>query len=71
MIHKFKLFGKYIVLDVESGCVHILDKLSFEMLDLINFSNKKESLENILKHFKNMNSKEIENRLNEFFFFYE
>lgn len=71
MIHKFKLFGKYIVLDVESGCVHILDKLSFEMLDLINFSNKKESLENILKHFKNMNSKEIENRLNELFSLYE
>lgn len=34
MIHKFRLFDKNIVLDVNSGAVHIFDDLAFELLDL-------------------------------------
>ena len=34
MIHKFRLFGKNIVLDVNSGAVHLLDELAFELLDI-------------------------------------
>lgn len=35
MIHKYKLNGYYIVLDVNSGAVHVVDKLSFELLDYL------------------------------------
>ncbi len=38
MIHTFKMFDKYIVLDVNSGCVHEVDKLCY---DVINFLNVK------------------------------
>lgn len=41
MVHTFKMFDKYIALDVNSGCVHSMDKLCF---DIINFMN--------VKHFK-------------------
>lgn len=34
MIHKFKMLGKNIVLDVNSGAVHLFDDLAFELLDL-------------------------------------
>lgn len=33
MIHKFRLFKKNIVLDVNSGAVHLFDELAFELLD--------------------------------------
>ena len=35
MIHKYYLGGLYIVLDVNSGGVHIVDELTFDLLDLI------------------------------------
>ncbi len=34
MIHKFRLFGKNIVLDVNSGAVHLFDELAYELLDI-------------------------------------
>jgi uncharacterized protein len=43
MIHKFKMHGTNIVVDVYSGAVHILDDLVFELLDYY----KVESLEQI------------------------
>lgn len=33
MIHKYTLKGHYIVLDVNSGAVHLVDKLFFDLLD--------------------------------------
>ena len=33
MIHKYFLNGYYIVLDVNSGAVHVVDELAYEMLD--------------------------------------
>ncbi len=38
MVHTFKMFDKYIALDVNSGCVHDMDKLCY---DIINFLNVK------------------------------
>ncbi len=35
MIHKYFLNGYYIVLDVNSGAVHVVDKLFYDMLDVI------------------------------------
>lgn len=33
MIHKYKMFDENIVLDVNSGAVHVFDEVSFELLD--------------------------------------
>ncbi len=33
MVHKFKMHGANIVLDVNSGAVHVLDDLAFELID--------------------------------------
>ena len=33
MIHKFKQNGMYILLDVNSGGVHLVDELTYDMLD--------------------------------------
>lgn len=41
MIHKFFLNGYYIVLDVFSGGVHVVDKLTYDMLDSISPSDLK------------------------------
>ncbi len=35
MIHKYQLNGYWIVLDVNSGAVHLLDELSYRLLDLM------------------------------------
>jgi uncharacterized protein len=35
MIHKYTLFGRYILLDINSGAVHVIDKLAYDMLDHI------------------------------------
>ena len=36
MIHKYYLNGFYIVLDVNSGAIHIVDEISYKVLDIIN-----------------------------------
>jgi uncharacterized protein len=33
MIHKYEQGGKYIVLDVHSGAIHVIDKMIFDLLD--------------------------------------
>lgn len=33
MIHKFSLFDKFMVLDVNSGAVHVLDEVAWEVLN--------------------------------------
>lgn len=38
MIHKYFLNGFYIVLDVNSGAIHVVDQLSYELLDLVDES---------------------------------
>ena len=35
MIHKYYLNGYYIVLDVNSGAVHVVDELSYALLDYL------------------------------------
>ena len=46
-IHKYYLNNRYIVLDVNSGGVHIVDKIVYDILDYY----KEESLNDILKIF--------------------
>ena len=33
MIHKYKLLGKNIVLDIYSGAVHVVDDVLYDVLD--------------------------------------
>jgi len=35
MLHKYKLGGYNIVLDVDSGCIHLVDELTFDILDSV------------------------------------
>ena len=35
MIHKFNLNGFFIVLDVNSGGVHVVDELTYKLLDFV------------------------------------
>ncbi|MCL2837888.1 MAG: thioether cross-link-forming SCIFF peptide maturase [Oscillospiraceae bacterium] len=35
MVHSFEMNGKYIVLDVYSGCVHDVDKLAFDVMNAL------------------------------------
>lgn len=53
-IHKFYLNNKYIVLDVNSGSVHVIDKIVFDILDLF----EEHSQEEIINNLKEMYSKE-------------
>ena len=43
MIHKFKQGADFILLDVESGAVHIIDELIFDILDTFDGSNDAET----------------------------
>ena len=51
MIHKFQLNGYNLVLDVNSGAVHVFDDLSYEMLDYLKPPMAVECPSNILKVF--------------------
>ena len=44
-IHKFFLNGLHIVLDINSGAVHIVDKMVYEILDVYDGTNKAAALE--------------------------
>lgn len=56
-IHKFYLNNEYIVLDVNSGAVHIIDKIVYDVLDYY----QEESLENIVSKLKSIyDKKDIE-----------
>ena len=45
LIHKFKQGGNYFVLDVNTGAVHIVDEMVYDILDDNGIKNKKEILE--------------------------
>ena len=58
MIHKYKLNGYNIALDVNSGAVHILDDISYDILEILNDSIKNEIDNNILKTLESKYSKD-------------
>jgi len=43
-IHKFYLDGLYLLLDVNSGAIHVIDKMTFRILDIFDGSNDEEVL---------------------------
>lgn len=52
-IHKFYLNGKYIVLDVASGSVHIVDELVYNAIDFVETQDLDNSYKKIRKKFSN------------------
>jgi uncharacterized protein len=61
LIHKFIQGGEYYVLDVNSGSVHIVDELVFEMLDADELSSKEEVNNRLKEKYKDKyNLEEIE-----------
>ena len=44
MIHKFKQGGQNILLDVNSGAVHLVDEMTFNIMDIFNGTNDDEVL---------------------------
>lgn len=44
MIHKFKMQGKNIVVDVNSGAVHVIDDIAFDVLDYYKTDSKSDIL---------------------------
>ncbi len=44
-IHKFYLNGMYIMLDINSGAVHVIDKMIYDMMDLYDGTNGEAVLE--------------------------
>ena len=48
MIHQYKLNGVNIVLDTFSGAVHVVDDLSYDIIELYDQKKEKEEIENIM-----------------------
>ena len=52
MIHAYKLNGYNIVLDVNSGCVHVVDEVAFFVISEYEKQDKETLMENTLNEFK-------------------
>lgn len=61
-IHKFKQNDSYILLDINSGAVHVIDKMAYELLDTFDGSNDEET---IRAHEADWPKEEIEEVLSE------
>lgn len=62
MIHKYYLNDNFIVLDVESGSVHVVDELTYDILDDYTILDKNAL---ISKHSKKYNKSDIETAIGE------
>ena len=57
-IHKFVQNGMYILLDVNSGAVHVIDKMIYDMMDYFDGSNDSEVLEKLQGQYPEADLKE-------------
>lgn len=46
-IHKFIQNGMYLMLDINSGAVHVIDKMIYDMMDIFNGSNDEETVQTL------------------------
>ena len=46
-IHKFEQNGTYILLDINSGAVHVIDKMIYDMMDTFDGTNDDEVLKTL------------------------
>jgi len=54
MIHKFSMFGTNIVVDVNSGAVHIFDDVSYDVLEYYNDLPKEEIIKKLSTKYKSL-----------------
>ena len=47
LIHKFEQGGNYFILDVNTGAVHVVDELVYDILDDSSLKSKEEVLTNL------------------------
>ena len=71
MIHKYFLNGYYIVLDVHSGAVHVVDELFYHMLDFLSAPLASVCPQNIFKELPNFQQREIEETYEEIYELYK
>lgn len=64
MIHKFEIGGLKIVLDVNSGAVHILDGLAWEMLDDVQVLSREETVAKYKSRFSTEEILEVLSEIN-------
>lgn len=64
LIHKFFLNGKYILLDVNSGSVHVVDKLVYEILDYYENISLNEIIDKLNREYDKMQIKEAYEEIN-------
>ena len=60
MIHTFEALGCYIALDVASGAVHVLDKMTFDLLNLVEPPMAEHCPQTLLKQLPQYDPKELE-----------
>ncbi|MDO4883278.1 MAG: PqqD family peptide modification chaperone, partial [Oscillospiraceae bacterium] len=52
MIHQYKLNGYNIVLDVNSGSVHLVDELAYDIIEMYENSDKSEIISAMLDKYR-------------------
>ncbi|MBQ1856175.1 MAG: thioether cross-link-forming SCIFF peptide maturase, partial [Anaerovibrio sp.] len=57
-IHKFVQNGMYILLDVNSGAVHVIDKMIYDIMDIFNGKNDNEVINNLKSQYAENDLKE-------------
>lgn len=65
MIHKFTMFGTNIAVDVNSGAVHVLDDISYELLDYYGKAPKEEIVSQFTSRYTKEDTIEAMDELNE------
>ena len=65
LIHKFIQGNDYYVIDVNSGAVHVVDKLVYDLLDEDKLRNKEELIEEFKETYPVEDIEEVYNELRE------
>jgi uncharacterized protein len=64
-IHKFNLNGMYIVLDINSGAVHVVDEIVYDIMDSFTGSNDQEVVEALCEKYSEAEVREVLSELRE------
>ena len=57
-IHKFEQNGEYILLDINSGAVHVIDKMIYDMMDTFDGANDEKVIEKLAGQYPEADLKE-------------
>ena len=64
-IHKFEQGGEYILLDVNSGAVHLIDKMAYDLLDVFDGTNDEETVRALSQKYPEEELREVLSELHE------